>query len=190
MSSPHSMHLTPDDLDALLLGTEQERVHVHLETCAACRALVVADRNVVVALESLPKLSPRAGFADRVMAGVITPTTAPGRWPALARAAVLALVVLGGMAASIGWSLANQPMLMAWRDRGLGWIEGWLRLGLSGVWAELSQQAWYLAARDAFGSQSRLTLALTGMLLIYAAGLVAFRRLTALPPSGTISHVA
>ncbi|MDH5315031.1 MAG: hypothetical protein OEW44_01015 [Gemmatimonadota bacterium] len=190
MSSPHLMHLTPDDLDALLLGTEQERVHVHLETCAECRALVVADRNVVVALESLPSLAPRAGFADRVMAGVTRPVAVPRRLPALARAAALGLVFLGGLAASISWSLANEPMLMAWREGGLKWAEGWLQLGLSGLWAELSRQSWYATVLDAFGSPTRLTVALAGMLLIYGAGLVALRRLTALPSSGTASHAA
>jgi hypothetical protein len=190
MSTPHPTHLTPDDLDALLLGTEQEGVHFHLETCAECRALVVADRNVVVALESLPALAPRAGFADRVMAGVTRPVAVPRRLPALARAAAVALVFLSGLAGSISWTLANQPMLLGWRNTGIRWAEGWIQVGLSGLWAELSRQSWFGAMQSAFGSPTRLAVALTGMLLIYAAGLVALRRLTALPSSGTASHAA
>jgi hypothetical protein len=191
MSSAHPMHLTPDDLDALLFGTEEARVHVHLETCPECRRLVVADRNIVLALESLPQFSPGDGFAERVMARVSVPVAAPVRVrhpAALARAAVVAVVALGGLAASVAWSLANQVMLLGWRDRIFGWVAGLLDLGVAGLARELSRLSWYAPIHEAIGSPARLALILTGATFAWLAGLLALRRLTALPTTGRASH--
>lgn len=188
------MHLTPDDLDALLLGTEDERVHVHLETCAECRALVVADRNIVLGLESLPRFVPSAGFADRVMARVAITKPVPVRQavrvPALARAAVVALAFLGTLAGSISWSLANQGALMTWRGQLIRWIQSWVEAGFGGLLAQVSSIGWVAQVQQVAGSPARVALIGTALLLLYGAGLVALRRLTALPPSGTATHAA
>ena len=66
MTAPELLHLTADELDALLDGAGSARVTSHLETCASCLAMVELDRRLVGALSALPALDPRPGFADRV----------------------------------------------------------------------------------------------------------------------------
>lgn len=46
------------------------RVEAHLGDCPRCRVSVAAFREVVGALESLPRLEPSPGFAERVMAAL------------------------------------------------------------------------------------------------------------------------
>lgn len=149
---------------------------------------------MVLALEGLPRLTPRAGFADRVMARVAVPgaVAAPAshRVPAFARAAVVALLFVGGLASSISWSLAQYGTLMAWRDRGLQWALGWFEGGTARLAAELQRLDWLVAAQTAVGSPTRWALLGTAVLLVYAAGLLALRRLTALPSSGAATHAA
>lgn len=70
MAHPFLQHLTDDDFDDLLLGTEPRSVRVHSETCPACHETARLDQEVVAGLRRLPRLAPRAGFAERVMAGV------------------------------------------------------------------------------------------------------------------------
>ncbi len=48
------------------------RVEAHLGDCPGCRASVAAFQDVVGALESLPRLEPSPGFAERVMAAIPT----------------------------------------------------------------------------------------------------------------------
>lgn len=63
-------HLLPEEIDQLLDGEEGFGVaplRAHLARCAGCRAEFEAQREVVVALESLPHLAPSPMFAERVM---------------------------------------------------------------------------------------------------------------------------
>ena len=60
-------HLTPDDLDDLLIGAEAPTLAIHCETCSQCRRTAARDQQVVEALGALPALAPADGFADRLM---------------------------------------------------------------------------------------------------------------------------
>ena len=63
-------HLLPEEIDLLLDGEEGFGVSPlksHLARCAGCRAEFEAQREVVLALESLPHLAPSPMFAERVM---------------------------------------------------------------------------------------------------------------------------
>jgi hypothetical protein len=65
-----SLHLSPDELDLWLEGSLPLSRTSHLETCDLCRAVTDETREVVLQLSRLPKSSPSARFADRVMAQV------------------------------------------------------------------------------------------------------------------------
>lgn len=119
-------HLAPGQiqeyLDGRLRGRAARKLEGHLDTCAVCRTEADGLHALSVQLESLPRLAPSEGFAERVMAGVRvqqmaalveSPTTRHGRfvewvrthlprpvrsWPALIGAgtapAVVAALVL------------------------------------------------------------------------------------------------
>ena len=67
-------HLTEDRLDAYCDGSlaseERAAADAHVAHCSQCRAEVEDWREVAAALAALPRLAPRKGFADRVMARV------------------------------------------------------------------------------------------------------------------------
>ncbi|HEU4885197.1 MAG TPA: hypothetical protein VFT45_23245 [Longimicrobium sp.] len=106
---------------------ERSLAEQHLKTCAHCTAELRSARALIAALQSLPSVSPSAGFADAVMARVvIAPQAAtaaaaePARearrgWlPASARAwAVLTAVLTVIMAplAALGVWLNAHPMV-------------------------------------------------------------------------------
>jgi hypothetical protein len=63
-------HLLPDELDLLLdgeTGFGVQQLSAHLRECAQCRDELAALRLFVTDIETLPELTPRSGFADRVM---------------------------------------------------------------------------------------------------------------------------
>jgi len=62
------MHLTPEDLDLWLEGRLPPDRTSHLETCDDCRTAAEETREVVLRLAQLPKVSPRPGFGDQVLA--------------------------------------------------------------------------------------------------------------------------
>jgi hypothetical protein len=140
----------------------------------------------VVELARLPRLDPSPHFADRVLTAWKASATAPEQRfilplrpyqrpvRRLARAAVAALVVLTGLGGSVAWSLANSELLLSWRERTLGWLAS-LPAAVEPVLARTGA-ALSRSPAEAVGWA-------LGFLLVYAAGLVAFRRLTALPPS-------
>lgn len=66
-------HLLSNEIDLLLDGEAGFGVaplHAHVDACADCRARLDEARVVADALELLPHFTPRAGFADRVLAQV------------------------------------------------------------------------------------------------------------------------
>jgi anti-sigma factor RsiW len=192
MTAPHSQHLTWDDLDDLLMGTERSPVHVHLETCAECRALAAADLDAVVQLQRLPQLSPRPGFADRVMVAVAgdrvadrptVPHASLGagrpsdRSPWLKAAAVI--FTLGSLGTSLGWSLANQSLLLTLRGDAITTMQrvaGQVLQALAG----LPQATLVAALRDTVGGVG-VGLIVTAIAAGYLAGLLSLRRLVAVP---------
>jgi hypothetical protein len=181
MTAPHPQHLTWDDLDDLLMGTERQPVHVHLETCPGCRKLAAADLAVVVQLQRLPELAPSTGFADRVMAGMAVAdrlSVRPSDRLPLLKAAT-ALLAFGGLGTSLGWSLANQSLLLSLRGSVLSAVEALVQNAL-GLVSTLPQSAVVQALRDSIGGVG-VGLMLTALAGTYLAGLLTLRRLVALP---------
>lgn len=186
MTAPHPHHLTWDDLDDLLMGTERSPVHVHLETCAECRALAAADLDAVVQLQRLPQLSPRPDFADRVMAGVAfagdavtdRPTARPSDRRTWLKAAAV-IFTLGSLGTSLGWSLANQSLLLTLRGDAIALMQR-LAAQVIQTLAGLSQSVAVAALRDSVGGFG-VGLIVTAIAAAYLAGLLSLRRLVAVP---------
>ncbi len=196
MNRPVESHLSPDDIDVLLTGVADTAAYPHLEQCRPCQALLAAERHLVARLESLTLEGPSPEFADIVMSRVSIPdpfairslATARRRLFAtrrsLAAAAMIAVVVVASMAASAVWTLGNRETLAAAGS----WIGaesvGLLWLGLRGVVANFIEQPWYGDARQLFGDPARVAAISGGVTLAYVAGLLALRRLMALPAQG------
>ncbi len=93
MSRHIDNHLSADRMQAFLeadLPTgEQSRIEEHLAACARCSAEMDAWRVLFADLGGLASPAPRAGFADRVMAGVEVPARVS--LAARARAGIAAL---------------------------------------------------------------------------------------------------
>jgi hypothetical protein len=186
-------HLTPDDLDAWLAGALAPAAQAHLAGCPGCQERADTEREIVAMLGALPLLSPSAGFADRVMARVRVPEPLAVSTFALLRrrafatrrntaiAAGLLLALLGSMAGSIVWTLGHQETLAA--------VGGWLTaqagqaawLGVRGVASNFIEQPWFAGLRGLAATPGRLGLASALAMLGYLGGILAFRRLLALP---------
>ena len=186
-------HLTPDDLDAWLAGALAPAAQAHLAGCPACQERADTEREIVAMLGALPLLGPAPGFSDRVMARVRIPeavtvsTFAMLRRKAFATrrntaiAAGLLLALFGSMAGSIVWTLGNQDTLAA--------LGGWLTaqagqaawIGVRGVASNFIEQPWFAGLRSLAASPGRLGLASALAMLAYIGGVLAFRRLLALP---------
>src|SRR4051812_12677420 len=120
MTRPSGPHFSPDEIDAWLAGTLSQEWQQHLDRCHACLEWARAEREIADQISSLPLMSPATGFADRVMAAVSVPDPFAIRSlqatrrrlfatrRSVAVAASVALLLLGSMAGSIAWSLANQ----------------------------------------------------------------------------------
>ncbi len=193
MTRPSGPHLSPDEIDAWLAGTLAQEWQQHLDQCQACLEWATAEREIVDQITALPLLSPTAGFADGVMAAVVVPDPFAIRSlqatqrrlfatrKSLAIAASLALLLLGSMAGSIAWTLANQATLAS--------IGSWLMtegsqvawLSLRGVASNLIEQPWYHTLRSLAESPGRLAFASALASFAYLGGVFALRRLLTLP---------
>jgi hypothetical protein len=186
-------HLSPDELEVWLDGALPPDLEAHLAVCPECQERAQVEREIVEQLSSLPLMSPDPGFADRVMRAVVVPDpfairsldTARRRLFAsrksLAFAASVAIVLLGSMAGSIVWSLAHQDTLAA--------IGSWLAaeagqtawLAIRGVASNFIEQPWYQGVRALADNPVRLAIASGLATLVYLIGVLALRRLLALP---------
>jgi hypothetical protein len=186
-------HLTPDDLDAWLAGALAPAGQDHLASCLVCRERAETEREIVELLGALPLMSPAPGFSDRVMARVSVPQ--PAAVPALAAlrqrifasrrsmalAASLLLLVAGSMTGSVVWTLSHQETLAA--------LSSWLTaqagqaawLGVRGVASSFMEQPWFAGFKALAASPGRLGLATALALTVYLGGVLALRRLLALP---------
>ena len=184
-------HLSPDELDALLVGVMSATVRSHLGECGLCRAVVSTDRAVVISLERLPRFSPRSGFTDRVMLQVDVPRPVvrsilglrfrvpTGRSAALA--ASVAVMLLAGLTTSVVWSLGNRDVLAGWGQQAVSLLDSWLWLGLRAVAANVAEQPWYESVRGIFATPARAALACLGLLATWSVGVLALKRLVTLP---------
>jgi hypothetical protein len=182
-------HLTPDDLDALLVGSMSASVRTHLGECGPCRQLAATDRAVITVLERLPRFSPSPGFPDRVMARVTVAKASTRsilglRVPTGRRGLVAAAVsatLLAGLTASVVWSLGNREVMAGWGQQTLALLSQWLWLGVQTLAANLTEQPWYGAVRTALDTPARLAAAGAVLLVTWSVGMLALKRLVALP---------
>ncbi|MBA3344861.1 MAG: hypothetical protein H0T44_06095 [Gemmatimonadales bacterium] len=193
MTHPSGPHLSPDDIEVWLSGALAPERERHLESCRECLERAHVEREIVEQLSALPAMGPALGFSERVMQSVILPDPFAIRSleakrrrlfaspKSLAFAAGLTLLLLCSMTASIVWSLGHQDTLSAlgsWLASETGQA-AWL--ALRGIATNFIEQPWYAGARALAASPGRLALASALASLTYLAGVVALRRLLALP---------
>lgn len=183
---PHADHLTPADVEAWLEGKLPLAASTHVGRCDACRALLIAEGSLVESLQRLPQFAPSLGFADRVMAQVAI--------PALRRAANSRTVRVGGwllaaslvltLGGSLLWSLANQAALTDASRWALG--AGWdaARATADQLLGFLTRLPAVREVQTAVGTPLRLAGVATALLVLYGTGIMALRRLLALPATG------
>jgi hypothetical protein len=152
-------------------------------------------------LAALPLFEPSANFTDRVMASVRVPDpfairsirTARRRLFATPRsaalAACLALLVVGSMATSVVWTLANRDTLLALG----GWLVAeagqWAWVGVRGAALTLMEQPWFAGFRGLLDEPGRLALASALGTMVYVSGVLALRRLLTAPaPTQRVAH--
>jgi hypothetical protein len=193
MTRPSGSHLSPDEIDSWLAGALTLDAQRHLERCQECLERAHAEREIVDQLAVLPLMSPRPEFADSVMASVIVPDPFAIRSiqasrrrlfatpKSLATAASLMLLLVGSMAGSVVWTLTHQATVAS--------IGAWLAaqggqfawLGLRGLASNFIEQPWYGGLRSMLENPGRLAVASGLASLCYLVGIVALRRLLALP---------
>jgi len=193
MTRPPGTHLSPDEIDSWLSGNLAREWQQHLDQCQSCLERARIEREIVDQIATLPLMSPADGFSDRVMASVSVPDPFSIRSlqatrrrlfatrRSLAVAASLTLLILGSMGGSIAWSLANQETLASignWLLTAGGQV-AWL--SLRGVASNVIEQPWYTGVRSLLENPGRLALASALATTVYLIGVLALRRLLALP---------
>lgn len=188
------LHLTPDDLDAWLAGAATAESRRHVEECGACLELVRAEEALTAQLAALPLYPPGLDFADQVMASVAIPDPFAIRSLEAARrrllasprsiaiAATIALVLLGSMAASAAWTLANRETLITAGNWLAGETARWAWVGLRSAALNLIEQPWFDGFRSLVETPGRLAITSAALSLMYVSGILALRRLLAVPP--------
>jgi hypothetical protein len=151
---------------------------------------VERERDLVDLLAALPRFAPRADLPDRVMARVRIPPAAalaprrravvPSSRPALG----LVAAVLVGMVASVAWSLGNRELLELWGARALEAASQLFWVSVQAVASSLLDQPWFRDVREFVFAPGRLLPVLGAASLVYASGLLALKRLMALPTTG------
>lgn len=193
MTRPSGSHLTADEIDACLSGAVAPEVQDHLDQCQACLEQLRADREIAELIAGLPLVSPSAGFADRVMAQVSIPDPFAIRSlqatrrrlfatpKSLAVAAGLALLLLSSMAASVIWSMAHQETLVAFGSWLFAQGVQALWLGVQGFASNLIEQPWYAGVKTWTENPARIAVISAAASFAYLGGLIALRRLLAVP---------
>lgn len=200
MTQAPGSHFSPDDVENWLSGLLDAERTRHLDLCPECFDRVQVEREIVEQISALPLMGPSAGFADRVMASVAVADPFALRALQTVRqrifatrksiliAASLALALLGSMAASVAWTMANQDVLASAINWALaqGAQAGWI--ALRGLASNFIEQPWYESARALAGHPGRLAVAFGVTTLAYLSGVLALRRLLALPAQ-QVAHV-
>ena len=193
MSPVPGPHLSADDFDAWMSGTLAPDTREHLDHCPECRDRAEAEREIVGLLGALPLMNPSPGFSDRVMLSISLPDPFSLRSlasmvrgffatpRAAAFATTMAVLLVGSMTASIVWSLGHQETLAALGSWMIAetWQTGWV--ALRGLASNVMEQPWYSTIRDSLEHPARWGAVSAVGMLAYILGLVALRRLLALP---------
>lgn len=189
---PVMSHLSPDDLEQWVDGVLPAPREAHLRDCPECQVLADAERMLVLRLQQVPLFNPAPGFSERVLSRVDIPVTSlAGAWrfwrtrvfanPLSVGAAAGAAVLLGGsMAASAAWAAAHQDTITG--------VTPWLinqgqllwQQGLAAASGLLQEQSWYTSVRAAL-TPGWIVAAGSTVLALYGVGVLAMRRLLALP---------
>jgi hypothetical protein len=186
-------HLTPDEIDSWLSGNLAPEWQLHLDQCQTCLERARAEREIVDQIATLHLMSPGEGFADRVMASVAVPDPFSIRSlqatqrrlfatrKSLAVAASLTLLLLGSMGGSIAWTLTHQDALASFGSWLLsaGGEVAWL--SIRGVASNVIEQPWYTDIRSLLDNPLRLAIGSGLATAVYLSGVLALRRLLALP---------
>jgi hypothetical protein len=193
MSPVSGPHLTPEDFDAWLAGALAPAAQEHLAGCPTCGERADTEREIVSLIGALTLMGPTEGFADRVMARVAVAQPLRVRTidlirqrvfasrRSLAFALTLLVVVAGSMAGSIVWTIGHQETLAAlgsWLTAQAGQA-AWL--GVRGVASNFIEQPWFAGFKELAASPGRLGIAIALALVAYLSGVLALRRLLALP---------
>ena len=193
MTRPSGSHLSADEIDAWLAGALAPALQRHVDQCQVCLEQLRVEREIADQIAALPLLSPTPGFSDRVMASVIVPDPFAIRSlqatrrrlfatpRSVALAASLTLLLLGSMAGSVVWSMSHQQTLASlgsWMITEAG-PAAWY--GLRGLASNIIEQPWYNSLRSLVENPGRLALVSAMASLAYLGGVVALRRLLALP---------
>ena len=108
---------------------------------------------------------------------------------AVALAASLAVLVVGSMAASVVWTLANRDTLLAMGSWLATQAGQWAWVGLRGAALTLMEQPWFAGFRGLLDDPGRLALASAFGTLVYVTGVLALRRLLTVPtPTQRVAH--
>ncbi len=201
MTRPPGTHLTADEIDSWLSGNLSQEWQQHLDHCQACLERVRVEREIVDQIAALPLMSPAAGFSERVMASVSIPDPFAIRSlqatqrrlfatrKSVALAASLTILLLGSMAGSIAWSLSHQDTLASLGNWLLAQGGQMAWLSLRGVASNLIEQPWYGTARSLLGNPIHLAAGSALATTVYLVGVLALRRLLALP-NQQVAHAA
>jgi len=193
MTRPPGTHLSPDEIDSWLAGNLAPEWQQHLDRCQDCLERVRSEGEIVEQIIALPQMGPRPDFADQVMMSVAIPDPFAIRSlqatqrrlfatrKSLAVAASLTFLLLGSMTASVAWSLTHQETLAS--------LGGWLLsqggqlawLSVRGVASNLIEQPWYNGFQSLLDNPGRLALGSALASAVYLSGVIALRRLLALP---------
>ena len=193
MTRPSGSHLSADEIDAWLAGALAPALQRHVDQCQVCLEQLRVEREIADQIAALPLLSPTPGFSDRVMASVIVPDPFAIRSlqatrrrlfatpRSVALAASLTLLLLSSMVGSIVWSSSHQQTLVS--------LGSWLMteagqaawFGVRSLASNFIEQPWYDSIRSLVENPGRLALVSAMVSLAYLGGVVALRRLLALP---------
>jgi hypothetical protein len=148
----------------------------------------MTDDELDKLLASLPRSGPSPDFADRVTArvtvrqpsAVARPARAV-RWPALAAAAVFAVVVIGAMAGSIVWTLGHQELLLSLGQRLAATAGTWAWRAAQDVITGTVRSPGAAALQGLAARPSVLVVGLLAGSLVYLSGLAVLRHLMLVP---------
>lgn len=185
-------HLLPDEIDQLLDGEAGFGVaplQAHLRECEECRAAFEEEREVVEALEHLPRLGPSPEFESRVMAQVqiyepwyiAARDTVLGWIKPLAPRSQPVRLALGGAALSIAAAVSLASIwLVAHADATLFFatlVRDGLVRGLGSAGATVAQALLGRSAAEALGQSTTVVIVVSICLyiVVFAAAAVALR---------------